>query len=96
MRNALMRRPQRWRRRWRDAFKCVSGAKSTDAGQNAELRSAEGLKNICGTLDNGLGRQGNLSGTECVTSFDGNQFGIAPQIDGMADLTGVKALPHLA
>ena len=32
----------------RDAFKRVSGAMSTDVGQNAELRSVEGLKNICG------------------------------------------------
>jgi hypothetical protein len=31
-----------------------------------------------------------------VTPLDGNQFGIASQIDGMADLTGVKALPHMA
>ena len=32
----------------RDAFKRVFGAMSTDGGQNAELRSVEGLKNICG------------------------------------------------
>jgi hypothetical protein len=84
----------------RDAFKRVSGAMSTDVGQNAELRSVEGLKNICGALDNGLGMQGNplldnLSGLECVTSLGGNQFGVALQIDGMAGLTDVKALSHL-
>ena len=32
----------------RDAFKRVFGAMSTDGSQNAELRSVEGLKNICG------------------------------------------------
>jgi hypothetical protein len=38
-----------------------------------------------------------LSGLECVTTpLGGNQFGIALQTEGMAGLTGVKVLSHLA